>query len=214
MGFFSRKGAPSKPGSYKTLWPEESGLGSGPYQLEADSQKQYLLYTSARRANEPVPMEDMSVMQNANSLLFELAAGTPVNELPLIQGPMDVQWMAASSMPEMFAAEVLITDRRVLVWWPNMRGIDGQLVVLHHFELIPRSDPRFDYPYVWSSGIRIQYPIHRQVMAAQMPKVGVIIKVHFSSDGHANRRSMSVSETLFHLEEQVRGGNVGPNFRL
>lgn len=213
MGLFSRKGRPSKPGTYKTAWPRESGLGVGPYQLEADRQESYLLYTSARRAEEPVPLEDMPVMQSANSLLYELAAGTPVNELPLIQGPIDVNWMSAS-MPGEFPAEVLVTDRRVLIWWPPTRGIDGQLVVLHHFDLIPRSDPRVSQPWQWAGGMRILYPIKDQVMGAQMPAVGVTLRVHFSSDGHANRRSMSVHKTLLYLEDQVRSGNVNPDYRL
>lgn len=213
MGLFSKKGKPSSPGSYRTAWPQESGLGVGPYQAEADAQDAYLLYTSARRQAEPVPREDMPVMQAANALLYELSAGTPVNELPLIQGPIDVNWMSGS-MPGEFAAEALITDRRVLVWWPSMRGIDGQLVVLHHFDLIPRSEPRVSVPLEWMGGMRIRYPIGNELMGGQLPRVGGTFRVHFSSDGHANRRSMSVQKTLHYLEDQVRAGVVTPDYRL
>lgn len=213
MGLFSRKGQPSGPGSYKAEWPRESGLGVGPYQQEADSQAQYLIYTSERRATEPVPIEDMSVMQSANSLLYEMSAGTPVNELPLIEGPIDVHW-AAASMPGPFAAEALITDRRFIVWWPSMRGIEGQLVILHHFDMIPRSEVRVREPITWKGGMRVRYPFGNPPMGAQMPAVGATFEVHFSADGHANRRSMSVQATLLYLEDQVRRGIVTPGYRL
>lgn len=213
MGWLSRQGRPSKPGSYSTAWPKESGLGTGSYQAEAEAQEAYLLYTSSRRQSEPVPREDMPVMQAANSLLYELAAGTPVNELPLIQGPVDVEWTSAS-MPGAFAAEALITDRRFLVWWPSLRGVEGQLVVLHHFDMIPRSDRSVSVPLEWAGGMRILYPIGDEIIGGPMSRVGATFRVHFSNDGHANRRSMSVQKTLHYLEEEVLAGGVTPEYRL
>ena len=117
MGIFSRKGEPSKPGSYKTDWPQESGLGVGPYSQEAEAQDAYLLYTSERRDSEPVPQIDKPMMQEAERLIMTLAGGDPPNERPLIQGPIDVQWFAPAFTTE-FAAQALITDRRFIFWWP------------------------------------------------------------------------------------------------
>lgn len=214
MGLFSgKKNHASKPGSYQVSWPKESGLGQGPYQFEAEAQDTYLVYTSRRRATEPVPLEDMPVMHSANSLLYEMAAGTPVNELPLVQGPIDINWISAS-VPVPIAGHMLITDRRVIVWYPPMRGTDGQLLMLHHFDLIPRSDIGVSMPFRWGGGMRVSYPFGTPLMAAQMPLIGITFGVHFSSDGHANRRSMSVQATLMHLEAEVRAGNVSQNSPL
>ena len=213
MGLFGKKESVSKPGSYKAAWPKESGLGVGPYSLEAEAQEEYLLYTSERRRQEAVPVEDMPVMQAANSLLYEMAAGTPVNELPLIQGPIDINWISAS-VPMPFPAEMLITDRRVLVWWPAARGRDGLLLILHHTDMMPRADTRVSMPFNWRGGMRIKYPFGNPPMGGQMPLIGITFGVHFSRDEHANRRSMSVQKTLLHLESEVRGGRVTPEFRL
>jgi hypothetical protein len=213
MGLFSKKGQTTKLGPQKVAWPKESGFGVGPYELEAQAQGQYLIYTSQRRATENVPIEDMPVMHAANSLLYEMAAGTPLNELPLIQGPVDINWISAP-VPVPFPAEILITDTRVIVWWPNMRGIDGQLMIFHHFDVIPRTEVLASFPFNWGGGIRVRYPFSNPLMAARMPRVGVTIGVHFSNDGHANRRSMSVHATLLHLEAQARAGKATPEFRL
>jgi hypothetical protein len=213
VGLFSKKDQTIKPGSFQVAWPKESGLGVGPYSLEAEAQERYLIYTADRRSQESVPVEDMPVMQAANSLLFEMAAGTPVNELPLIQGPIDINWISAS-VPMPFPAEMLITDRRVLVWWASDRDRDGLLLILHHFEMIPREDVRVSMPFDWSGGIRIKYPIGNTPMGGQMPRIGVTFGVHFSKDEHGNRRSMSVYSTLLHLESEVRSGRVTPEYRL
>ena len=166
-----------------------------------------ILRRRQRRATESVPLEDMPVMHAANSLLYEMAAGTPVNELPLIQGPTDINWISAS-VPVPFPAEMLITDKRIITWWPTMRGIDGALMIHHHFDMIPRTDTRVAMPFNWAGGMRIQYPFGNPLLGAQMPRIGVTFGVHFANEGHANRRSLSVQATLLHLEEQVRSGNV------
>lgn len=213
MGLFSGKKQTTKAGSYRAAWPKESGLGVGPYSLEAEAQDAYLLYTSDRRRREPVPLEDMPVMQAANGLLYEMAAGTPVNELPLIQGPIDINWISAS-VPVPFPAEMLITDRRVLIWYPSARGRDGQLLILHHFDMIPRTDVRVSMPFNWLGGMRVKYPFGNPPMGGQMPRIGITFGVHFSGDEHANRRSMSVHKTLLHLESEVRSGKVDSDYRL
>lgn len=212
MGLFSGRQKPTKPGKYEAAWPRESGLGTRPYPEEKDAREKYLLYTTARRSAEPVPVEDMEVMQAANSLLFELAAGTPPNELPLIQGPMDVNLMNPAGE---FVAEVLITDRRILMWWPTNPVIEGQLVIRHHFDIIPRPEVRASTPMCWLGGMRIEYPIRgHQPRAADLPMNYSTHTPHFSSDGHANRRAMSVSNTLLYLEDQVRSGIVDEHYRL
>jgi len=63
-------------------------------------------------------------------------------------------------------------------------------------------------PFNWVGGMRIPYPLGIPLLGAQMPRMGVTFGVHFSDEGHANRRSLSVQATLLHLEEQVRSGNV------
>jgi hypothetical protein len=213
MGLFSKKNQASKAGPYEVAWPSESGLGINTYSIEAEARDQYLIYTTERRKRENVPLEDMPAMQAANSLLYEMSAGTPVNEMPLIQGPIDINWISASvSVP--FPAEMLITDRRVLMWWSPASGREGQLLILHHFDMIPRTEVRASMPFNWSSGIRAKYPLGNPPMTGQMPRIGVTVGVHFSKDAHANRRSMSIQSTLLHLESEVRNGKVTPEYRL
>lgn len=208
MGLFNRKGAPSKAGSYRSLWPHESGLGGAQGPMDDEARRQYLIYTPQRRATENVPAEDMAVMTRANTLLYELAAGTPVNEVPLIQGPVDVQWVNPNLGPE-FAADLLITDRRVIVWWERMRGMPGQLVILDHLGMVPRPEAIRRNPYMWASGIITGYPVVMPPAASQMAQVMFTLGVHFSADGHANRRSMSVQATLNALEDRLRAGFPG-----
>ncbi|MCF8537179.1 MAG: hypothetical protein K9G75_04615 [Candidatus Nanopelagicales bacterium] len=209
MGLFSRKGAPSKAGSYSTSWPAESGLGRGPYSVEAEQQEAYLIYTPERRARENVPAEDMAVMTRANTLLFEMSAGTPVNEVPLIQGPVDVEWSNPALGDQEFAAQMLITDRRVLLWWEKMRAMSGSLVILDHLSMVPRSETRRLTPYMWTSGIIADYPISTPPQARQFERAMFTVGVHFSNDGHSNRRSRSVQATLNELEDRYRQGLTG-----
>lgn len=213
MGLFSRKGRSTKPGTYKAAWPPESGLGLGPYPLEADAQEAYLLYTSQRRAAEPVPEVDRDMMWDAEVLIRTLAGGDPPNERPLIQGPMDVQWFAPSASDE-HEAQVLITDRRLIMWWRTMRGISGSLIVLDHVGMVPRADTSFRHPFQWIAGYRTDFPLSSVPRISQVQPVAATIGAHFSSAGHANRRAMSVHKTLLHLEEQVRTTHVDASFRL
>ena len=213
MGLFSRKGQPSKPGSYKAAWPPESGLGMGPYPLEAEAQEAYLLYTSERRASEPVPAIDRDMMRDSEDLIRKLAGGDPPNEHPLIQGPMDVQWYAPWHSEE-YEAQALITDRRLIVWWRTMRGMQGSLMILDHVGMVPREDTSFRNPFQWVGGFRTDFPLQSMPRVSQFQPAAVAMGVHFSSDGHANRRSMSVHKTLLHLEKQVRGTYLDPSFRL
>jgi len=209
MGLFSRKSAPSKAGNYQAAWPAESGLGRKPYSDEADAQEDYLIYTPDRRKAENVPAEDMAVMSAANTMLYELAAGAPVNEVPLIQGPVDVQWVNPDVFGPEFAAEMLITDRRVILWWEKMRGLPGSLVIIDHLGMIPRSEKIRLNPYIWVGGILIDYPVRIPPNARQFERAMFTVGVHFSSDGHANRRSMSVQATLNELEDRYRKGLTG-----
>jgi hypothetical protein len=62
-----------------------------------------------------------------------------VNEVPLIQGPVDIQWMGAPSS-EMYAANALVTDRRFIVWWQKMGRRQPGLMVFDHLGMIPRTD--------------------------------------------------------------------------
>jgi hypothetical protein len=213
MGLFSRKGAPTKPGSYKTAWPRESGLGIGPYPLEADAQEAYLLYTSQRRESEPVPEVDREMMRDAEALICTLAGGDPPNERPLIQGPMDVQWFAPTQSEE-YEAQVLITDRRLIVWWRTMRGMQGNLIVLDHVGMVPRADTSFRHPFQWIAGYRTDFPLSSMPRVTQFQPAAATIGAHFSSAGHANRRAMSVHKTLLHLEEKVRTTQLDESFRL
>lgn len=218
MGLFSRKGAPTPAGSYKTLWPRESGLGVGPYALEAQQQEEYLVYTTARCAASGVAAEDMDVMQAANTLLYQLAAGTPVDEVPLIQGPVDVQWKLPWTGQE-FAAEALITDQRTLIWWDKIKGVNpgpvpppgssrSALVIFNHISLVPRGDQKALTPYAWIDGFLVGFPVATPPLVRMFTPGLLTIGVHFAQDGHANRRSMSVAETLREVENRTRTGDT------
>ena len=213
MGLFSRKGQPSKPGSYKAAWPPESGLGIAPYPLEAEAQEAYLLYTSERRASEPVPAIDREMMRDAEELIRKLTGGDPPNERPLVQGPVDVQWFAPWQSEE-FQAQALVTDRRFIVWWSRMRGLEGSLIVLDHVGMVPRTDTSFRYPFQWIAGYRTDFPLASMPRVSRFQPAAATVDVHLSSDGHANRRAMSVHKTLLHLEEQVRTSQLDETFRL
>jgi len=203
MGIFGRKGAPSKAGAYSMAWPQESGLAGGAY--DATAAEAYLIYTSERRAVENVPREDMPAMTQAHSLLYELAAGTPINETPLIQGPIDIKWINPAFGPVVMAVMVL-TDRSVLVWWERIRGAGSSLVILHHIDLLPRADTARLNPYVWRGGIVTDYPVTNPPAAAHFETAMLTLGVHFTSDGHANRRSRSVISTMREVEDRVRAG--------
>ena len=213
MGLFSRKGAPTKPGSYEAAWPSESGLGIQSYSVEADAREAYLLYTSKRRDYEPVPEVDRDMMWDAEALIRTLAGGDPPNERPLIQGPMDVQWFAPSPSEE-YEAQVLVTDRRLIVWWRAMRGLQGSLIVLDHVGMVPRADTSFRYPFQWIAGSRTDFPLSSMPRVSQFQPAAATIGAHFSSAGHANRRAMSVQKTLLHLEDKVRTTRLDETFRL
>lgn len=202
MGLFGKRaGAVTKPGRYETAWPKESGLGIRPYVEEAEEQAAYLIYTSQRRAVENVPSEDMKVMDEANSLLYKMAAGTPVNEVPLIQGPIDIQWVGVGDTAA-YSANALITDRRFIVWWDRIGSREPGLMVLDHLVMVPRSEVRASLPYCWENVIATDYPVQIPAKTRAYTNALFIIGVHFSSDAHANRRSMSVQATLNELERR------------
>lgn len=206
MGLFGNKrGATTKSGSYSTAWPKASGLGVGPYSAEADEQERYLVYTSQRRATEPVPAEDMQVMEAANALLYRMAAGTPVKETPLIQGPIDVRWMGVAGS-DAYAANALVTDRRFIVWWERMGGREPGLMVFDHLAMLPRPEVRATMPYLWTTVIATDYPVRTPAATRVYDKAAFVIGVHFSGDPHANRRSMSVQATLNEVERRCALG--------
>ena len=202
MGLFgNRGGGPTKPGKYETAWPKSSGLGVEPYAAEADRREAYLVYTSERRATENVPPEDMKVMEEANTLLYKMAAGTPVNEVPLIQGPIDIRWMASASS-EAYAANALVTDRRFLVWWERQGKRQPGLMVLEHLGMLPRPDVRASLPYRWVSVLATDWPVRIPADTRVYSNATFTVGVHLSSDAHANRRSMSVQATLQEVERR------------
>jgi hypothetical protein len=205
MGLFSRKGAPTKPGRYSTSWPRESGLGTRPYLEEREAQEAYLTYTSERRRSENVPAEDMAVMSASNDLLYRLAGGTPVKEVPLIQGPVDIEWFQPFGS-DLYSGEALVTDRRVLVWWESMRARPSSIAIFDHVAMIPRPEQTFSAPYGWHSALYAPLPVDLAKGARRLQPAMLRISVHFSSDGHANRRTASVVETLHELERRVASG--------
>ena len=202
VGLFGKKaGAPSKAGSFQTAWPKASGLGVGPYAAEADAQEAYLVYTSERRAAEAVPAEDVAVMSNALAMLNRMADGTPLNEVPLIQGELDVR-MYDDAPSDTFCANAMVTDRRLLLWWQGIRGRSDELLIFGHDFMIPRREVNVALPYMWSSAIVTQYPIRSPATVRQYGEVGVYVRVHFGADAHGNRRSMSVQSTLREVERR------------
>jgi len=138
-----------------------------------------------------------------------MSAGTPVNEVPLIQGPVDVEWSNPALGDQEFAAQMLITDRRVLLWWERMRAMSGSLVILDHLSMVPRPETRRLTPYMWTSGIIADYPVSTPPQARQFERAMFTVGVHFSNDGHSNRRSRSVQATLNALEDRYRQGLTG-----
>jgi len=205
VGIFGKKSQPTRPGSYKSDWPNESGLGVRSYQEEQDAQERYLIYTSERRKFEPVAAEDMETMDAAMSLLYRMSGGTPLNEVPLIQGPVDIQWVSPGQTT-LYVAEALVTDRRFIMWWAAAPGRRSQLVVLDHLLLTPRNEPFASVPYQWHNALVTDYPVQVPATSKSYVSPAVIIGVHFSSDGHSNRRSMSVQATLNELEDRRRSG--------
>ena len=201
MGIFGKKPQPTRPGSYKSEWPKESGLGVRSHQEEQDAQERYLIYTSERRRFEPVAAEDMETMDAAMSLLYRMSGGTPVNEVPLIQGPVDIQWFSPGQT-SLYVAEALVTDRRFIMWWTAAPGRRSQLVVLDHLFLTPRSEKFASVPYQWNNALVTDYPVQVPAISKGYHNPAVTIGVHFSSDGHSNRRSMSIKATLNEIEDR------------
>jgi hypothetical protein len=207
MGLFGNKNQVTRAGTYKSEWPNESGLGTKPYSVEQDDQERYLIYTSERRKNEPVAAEDMKVMDAAMSLLYRMAGGTPVNEVPLIQGQVDVQWVRPSPTTP-HVAEALLTDRRFIMWWSAGEGRRATLVVLDHLVMRPMSERSSRLPFEWENALVTDYPVQVPADIRAYANPSVFVSVHFGADGHANRRSRSVVASLEELETRRSAGKT------
>lgn len=205
MGLFGRKGAATKAGSYKTAWPKQSGLGIRSYMEEADAQQEYLIYTSERVGREPVPQEDSAVMDRAIALLERLPDRTPAGELSLVTGPVDIEWNGLMQ-PESFAAQALLTNRRLIIWWESLRGRGSGLIIFRHDEMIPRTEVAARLPYVWQSIESADFSMSLSSQTKTGHNAAVVLGVHFDNDQHANRRSMSVQATLNEIEERRKFG--------
>lgn len=207
MGLFSNKNAPTKAGSYKTAWPKSSGLGLGPYSAEADRQEAYTVYTSARRRSEPIPAEDAATMNAALALLQQMAGEDPLNEVPLIQGEVDARLFDEPS-GSTFRATAMVTDQRFLMWWQGVRGRADEMLIAAHQFMIPRPQGQAGLPFMWEEPIATPFPIRIPATGRQYRRGGVHISPHFSSDAQANRRAMSVVNTLREVEQRVRVGEA------
>lgn len=206
MALFGNKNKPTKAGSFSMAWPRESGLGKQSYSDEQEAQERYLVYTSQRRKVEPVAAEDMQVMDSAMSLLYRMAGGTPVNEVPLIQGPVDINWVLPRPTT-VHVAQALVTDRRFIMWWPDESGRRAGLVVLDHLVMRPRMERLARIPFEWDNALVTDFPVQVPADIRAYPSPAVVIGVHFDSDGHSNRRSRSVLATLRELEERRLTGD-------
>ena len=183
-------------GAYTTAWPDSSGLGRGQYSEEAEQQAAYLIYSSSRRRNEGVASEDAASMSAAQSLLQSIGVS---DQLLLIAGPVDLRPLNEPSGSE-FAGQVAITDRTCAVWWQGRRGCVDEYVLLPHQNLQSKVTTGLGSDFFWSAGAVGDFPPPsplRQIYGGH----GLAVRPHLSSDGHANRRGLSVVATL----QYVRG---------
>ena len=211
MGIFGKRaGAPTKQGNFEIAWPQSSGLGVASQHTVASKQTAYLVYTSARRRKEPIPAEDSVVMAQALDLLKVMANGDPLNEVPLIQGELDIQ-MWDEPWSARFCANAVVTERRLLLWWKGVRGRSDQMIILGHDFMSPRFDEKGKRvqgtnPYMWFGAIFTPFPPRMPPIGWQSEEFGVRVEAHLGSDAQANRRSMSVRNTLLEVERRVHRG--------
>jgi hypothetical protein len=202
MGALRRRNATAKAGSYPTSWPVNSGVAEGERNWE-----DYIVYTAKRRKREVIPPEDAESMSVGMSLLRDMADGAPLNEIPLIQGAIEIAWVGhLDSSP--YIAEALVTDRRFIVWWQDVRGRDPGLIIMDHEVMIPRPEVGARHPYMWDNILVTDYPVVMPAFVNPYSNAIFRIGVFFSKDGHANRRSMSVQATLNKVESRIRKGKT------
>jgi hypothetical protein len=193
MGIFGKKSKPSKAGTYTFQWPAASGLGQGPYGLEAERQEEYLVYTSKRRKSEGVAQEDAATMAAASTLLQQIGIG---DDLLLTAGPVDLRSLDTAPGNE-FSAQAAVTDRHTVLWWSNRRGYQDEYLLLPHQNLKPKVEGGFGFHFVWIEGGAGGFPATSNVRRMSSP--GFALSPHFSQDGHGNRRGASVQSTLQHV---------------
>ena len=193
MGIFGNKSKPSKAGSYSFQWPVASGLGQGPYGLEAERQQDYLVYTSKRRKSEAIPQEDAVAMASASTLLQQIGIAA---DLLLIAGPVDLRSLDTAQGNE-FSAQAAVTDRHTVLWWSNRRGYQDEYLLLPHQNLMPKAEGGFGFHFIWIEGGAGDIPPSPSLRRISSP--GFALTPHFSKDGHGNRRGASVQSTLQHV---------------
>ena len=157
-----------------------------------------LTYTPSKRSAEGVPPEDLDAWMDASWALAQGLTGDLI-----AWGPVTFAYTLTDEAPHL--ATAALSDSEALFFW-HQPGSD--LIELFHgkYDQIVGADPlgsAMGISYEWSEGIAATQSGKYRVADAH-----TLIMLRTSpTDGHANRRSMSVCLTMLNIFNSARQGD-------